>query len=217
MLFAEGSLQSTAYSCSHEIREYAPPETGKVMHNWDYWLNTGTSVFFQFHFCASLPSMFLCEYLLTEYRTKKKDLALYEPQDFIMMLYRWGCCPLQFSLAAFCMQNTSCMPPLRNWHPLSVQHVTLSLLIRVSLSACSFSESMFISMYHLVFFWIPPDVFWWSVMPWGQTLLLLIVWCRAPWLFMSRMIARCTEQLPCTKHQINIIIWSADVWPQETA
>ena len=111
------------------------------MHNRDFRPNIGT---FQ-----SFTILVLCLFVWTcwENREEKRKLLCY--------LKHWisSWCSIvavgaavHSSLAAWlsmCTQNTSCMFPLCNRHPLSVHHVTLSLLIRlasllvVSLNLCS--------------------------------------------------------------------------------
>lgn len=116
----------------------------------------------------------------------KKKAWVFEEVDFIMMLYGLSCLPL-WTDAVWSHYVTDIS--------VSVQHVTLSLLIRLA----SQPEYLFISVHCLVLCWFPPGVFWWSGMPWGLTPLWLIVSCREPWHFTPRLIARCAVQLPCKR------------------
>lgn len=97
------------------------------------------------------------------------------------------------------------MVPLCNRHPLSLHHARLTLLISYS-SSLSLCSCLF---FCFMLCWIPADVLWWSVMPWGQTPLWRIVWWRELWLFTPRRDCQVQMEKPPKQHQYLTCLRSA--------
>lgn len=146
LLFTEGCLQSTAYSCIHEIREQAPPETGKVLHNRDFTPNTRL-----LPFPISALAFFGIHVLW------KSCEKWFETLNFIMKSL-WsgcrGCCPLEFTVVAVLpCAYWSYAPVMEAESP--CRYSVHDYIDQVSRSAC-LCEYVLISWYYLVLCFVKP-------------------------------------------------------------